>query len=143
MATDDGTYPTVFNNDLVDGSFGITSKIFLDQLTPSGSPINSLEVPNSAQRGIGAGADQMVTSFSSKSEIALNLSTDRQTVTFMGYLAPIDALDVSNSNTPGVIDPTNPVAEQFTASSRSSTAPATFASPRPMRIAATTAVPRS
>ena len=54
----------------------------------------------------------MVTSFSSKSEIALNLSTDRQTVTFMGYLAPIDALDVSNSNTPGVIDPTNPVAEQ-------------------------------
>jgi hypothetical protein len=27
----------------------------------------------------------------------------------MGYLAPIDALDVSNSNTPAVIDPTNPV----------------------------------
>ena len=32
-ATNDGTYPTVWNNDLVDGSFGITSKIFLDQLT--------------------------------------------------------------------------------------------------------------
>jgi len=27
----------------------------------------------------------------------------------MGYLAPINALDVSNSNTPVVIDPTNPV----------------------------------
>src|ERR1700722_4371236 len=107
-----GTYPTVFNNDLVDGSFGITSKIFLDQLSPAGWPINSIEVPNSAERGIGPNTDQMVTSFSSKSEIALNLSTDRQTVTFMGYLAPIDALDVSNSNTPGVVDPTNPVAEQ-------------------------------
>ena len=29
----------------------------------------------------------------------------------MGYVSPIDALDVSNSNTPGVIDPTNPVSE--------------------------------
>ena len=27
----------------------------------------------------------------------------------MGYVASPDALDVSNSNTPGVIDPTNPV----------------------------------
>jgi hypothetical protein len=111
-ATADGTYPTVFNNDLVDASFGITSKIFLDQLSPSGWPINSIEVPNSAGRGVGPNADQMVTSFSSKSELALNLSTDRQTVTFMGYLAPINALDVSNSNTPGVVDPTNPVAGQ-------------------------------
>ena len=35
-ATANGTYPQVFNNALVDGSFGITSPIFLDQLTPSG-----------------------------------------------------------------------------------------------------------
>jgi hypothetical protein len=27
----------------------------------------------------------------------------------MGYLAPINALDVSNSNTPAVVDSTNPV----------------------------------
>ena len=27
----------------------------------------------------------------------------------MGYVSPIDAIDVSNSNTPAVIDPTNPV----------------------------------
>ena len=27
----------------------------------------------------------------------------------MGYLAPLNALDVSNSNTPAVVDPTNPV----------------------------------
>jgi hypothetical protein len=108
-ATADGTYPYVFNNDLVDASFGVTSKIFLDQLTPSGSPVNSLEVPNSSQDGVPQTKDQMVTSFSSKSELALNLSTDGQQLTFMGYLAPIDAVDVSNSNTPTIIDPTNPV----------------------------------
>jgi hypothetical protein len=51
----------------------------------------------------------MVTSFSSKSEIALNLSPDGKYLTFMGYDAPVGAVDVSNSNTPGVIDPTNPV----------------------------------
>ena len=105
----DGTYPTVFNNDLVDGSFGLTSKIYLDQLTPAGALVNSLEVPNSSQNGVPATKDQLVTSFSSKSELALNLSTDGRYLTFMGYVAPIDAVDVSNSNTPGVIDPTNPV----------------------------------
>ena len=108
-ATSDGTYPTVFNNDLVDSSFGITSKIYLDQLTPSGAPVNSLEVPNSSDNGVPPTKDQMVTSFSSKSELALNLSTDDQRLSFMGYLAPVGSLDVSNSNTPGVVDPTNPV----------------------------------
>jgi hypothetical protein len=34
-AINDGTYPFVWNNDLVDGSFGITSRILLDQLTPN------------------------------------------------------------------------------------------------------------
>jgi hypothetical protein len=110
-ATSNGTYPFVWNNNLVDGSFGITSKIVLDQLTPSGQFINSLEVPNSSQQGVPPTKDQMVGSFSSKSEVALNLSTDGRIVTFMGYLAPINALDVSNSNTPAVIDPTNPVNE--------------------------------
>jgi hypothetical protein len=105
----DGTYPTVWNNAPIDSSFGITSKIFLDQLTPSGWFINTLEVPNSSDPA--SRKNQMVTSFSSKSELALNLSTDRRRVTFMGYLAPIDAIDVSNSNTPGAFDPTNPVAE--------------------------------
>jgi len=36
-AINDGTYPQVWNNDLSDSSFGITSKIFLDQITPSGT----------------------------------------------------------------------------------------------------------
>jgi hypothetical protein len=113
QAVADGTYPEVFNNDGVDGSFGITSKIFLDQITPSGTLVNSLEVPNSSQNGVPPTKDQMVTSFSSKSELALNLSTGGDYVTFMGYQAPIDAIDVSNSNTPPVVDPTNPVGTSY------------------------------
>jgi hypothetical protein len=103
-AISDGTYPFVWNNDQQDGSFGITSKIFLDQVNAqNGHLINSLEVPSSPQ------GDHLVTSFSSKSELALNLSTNGEKITFMGYVAPIDAIDVSNSNTPAVIDATNPV----------------------------------
>jgi hypothetical protein len=108
-AISNGTYPFVFNNDTVDGSFGITSKIILDQITPSGSLLNSLEVPNSSMPNIHPGSNQLVTSFSSKSEGALNLSTDGTLLTFIDYVAPINTIDVSNSNTPGVIDPTNPV----------------------------------
>jgi hypothetical protein len=108
-AINDGTYPNVWNNVTVDASFGITSRIFLDQITPTGSLINSLEVPNSSQNGVPPTKDQMVTSFSSKSELALNLSTDHQYLTFMGYLAPVNTIDVSNTNTPAVLDPTNPV----------------------------------
>jgi len=112
-ATDGGQYPFVFNNDAVDGSFGITAKIVLDQLEPAGRFINSLEVPRSSDRRDQPNVNQVVTSFSSKSEIALNLSTDGQVVTFMGYFAPLNALDVSNSNTPDVVDPTNPVPGSF------------------------------
>jgi hypothetical protein len=110
-AINNGMYPYVFNNATVDGSFGITSEIFLDQITPGGSLVNSLEVPNSSQNGVPPTKDQLVTSFSSKSELALNLSTDHQYVAFMGYVAPVDTLDASNSNTPAAVDPTNPVGE--------------------------------
>ncbi|WP_174556523.1 hypothetical protein [Bradyrhizobium canariense] len=112
-ATNDGSYPNVWNNVLADASFGITAKIVLDQLKPTGQLVNSLEVPNSSDRGTPPSKDQMVTSFSSKSEISLNLSTDGRVVTFMGYLAPVDVIDVSNSNTPAVVDPTNPVPGSF------------------------------
>ena len=108
-AISNGTYPTVFNNDTYDGSFGITSKIYLDQVTPFGWLVNTLEVPNSSQPGITSSSDQLVTSFSSKSELSLNLSTSHNAVSFMGYVSSIDALDVSNSNTPLVPDTTNPV----------------------------------
>jgi hypothetical protein len=108
-AVSDGAYPTVFNNDGADGSFGVTSPIFLDNITTEGFRIGTLPIPS----------DQIVTSFSSKSELALNLSLDGKSITFMGYrggpgfvTAP-NQLDVSNSNTPGVLDPSNPVSSQY------------------------------
>ena len=70
-----GAYPEVFNNDTVDESFGVTSKIVLDQLKTNGHRVSSVEVPNSSQPGVSVNDDQMVTSFSSKSEMAVNLST--------------------------------------------------------------------
>jgi hypothetical protein len=112
-AVNNGTYPFVFNNAPVDASFGITSRIFLDQMTPFGLRLNTLEVPNSLDRGITSSSNQMVTSFSSKSEVALNLSLDGNYLTFMGYNAPVNAIDVSNSNTPLAPDPTNPVGTSF------------------------------
>ncbi len=107
-ATSDGAYPQVFNNVLADPSFGVTSPAFLAQLTPSGRLVSILGVP----AGIGRG-DYMTTSFSSKSELALNLSTSGRQVTFMGYEARPDTIDASNANTPGVIDPTNPVGTAY------------------------------
>ena len=121
VATDNGEYPNLFdthnvwNNSGSDGSFGITSPIFLDNLTAEGELRGTLPVPT----------DQMVTSFSSKSELALNRSIDGRSITFMGYRGGIgcggstvsptrpNLLDVSASNTPGVCDPTNPVITTF------------------------------
>lgn len=106
-ATNNGLYPAVgssnnvWNNAAVDGSFGITSPIFLDQISTGGTLINTLAVPTS-------GANEIVTSFTSKSELAVNLSVDGNYLTFAGYATTPDQLDVSNGNTPGLIDPTNP-----------------------------------
>jgi hypothetical protein len=105
----DGTYPAVLDNNKADGSFGVTSPIFLDDLSTDGKEISTLEVPS----------DLIVTSFSSKSELALNRSVDGKSITFVGYhggpgfLTAPNQLDVSNSNTPGVVDPTNPVVSQY------------------------------
>ena len=105
----DGTYPTVFNNDIADGSFGVTSPIYLDDITTFGWLLETYRVPSS----------QIVTSFSSKSELALHLSLDGKSITFMGYvggpgfMTGPNQLDISNSNTPGVVDPTNPVVSQY------------------------------
>ncbi len=99
-----GDYPFTFNNDQVDSSFGITQPIVLKQINPSsGKTMVDLVVPNSTTTS----GDQLVTSFSSKSELALNQSTDGNDVTFMGYVAPVAAIDASNSDTPGAPDPTN------------------------------------
>lgn len=112
-ATFNGKYPFVFNNVIPDPAFGVASKIFLDQITPFGILLNSLEVPNSSLRNVKASSNQLVTSFSSKSEMALHLSTDGSVLSFMGYVAPVDTIDASNSNTPGAVDPTNPVGINF------------------------------
>jgi len=114
-ASEDGEYPNlndshnVWNNDQADGSFGVTSPIFLDNIDSQGKLIGTLPVPS----------DRLVTSFSSKSELSVNLATDGKSITFVGYhggpgfvTAP-NQLDVSNSNTPGVVDPTNPVVSKY------------------------------
>jgi hypothetical protein len=82
-------------------------------LTPTGAHVSTITIPNDLTVGGDSDANQMVTSFSSKSELALNLSLSGRQVTFMGYLAPVGAIDVSNSNTPGVVDPTNPVSSTY------------------------------
>jgi hypothetical protein len=94
-----GNYPYVFNNDKVDGSFGVTSPLVLKEITTDGRAVSTIPVPS----------QYLNTSFSSKSEGALNLSPDGKYVTFIDYAAAPDTVDVSNANTPGVIDPTNPV----------------------------------
>jgi hypothetical protein len=76
-ATAGGSYPDVFENDAADGSFGVTSPIFLDNITTDGHRLGTLTIPS----------DQIVTSFSSKSELALNLSLDGKSITFVGSTA--------------------------------------------------------
>ena len=112
-ATNNGLYPYVFNNVIYDASFGITSRIYLDQINPFGGFINTLQVPNDLQPGVTKTSDQLVTSFSSKSEIGLHLSLSGKYLTFMGYVAPVNQVDVSNANTPAAIDPTNPDGQDF------------------------------
>lgn len=109
VATDNGAGPSttssnnVWNNNKADGSFGITSPIYIDQLTSNGTLVNTLAVPT----------NMMVTSFSSKSEMAINLSADGTALTMMGYIAPVNTIDVSNANTPMVYDPTNPAGASY------------------------------
>ncbi len=103
-AVANGSYPGVWANETPDPSFGVTSPIFLDRYTIASAgttlgPVSTFAVPTT----------QLVTSFPSKSELALNLSTDQQFITFMGYISPANALDISNSNTPNHVDATNPV----------------------------------
>lgn len=105
-AVADGTYPNVFNNETPDPAFGITSPIFLDELSTSGSLITSLNVTNAVSSQLGA---NLTTSFPSKSELGLSLTPDGTGVTFMAYGAAANQLDVSNSNTPGHTDITNGV----------------------------------
>jgi hypothetical protein len=103
----DNNYVNVWNNDTVDGSFGVTSQIRLTDVEPySGRLFDSIIVPT----------DQVVTSFSSKSELGLHISRDRDGahLVFVGYAgANVGALDASNSDAVAGQDPTNPVTFAF------------------------------
>jgi hypothetical protein len=80
----DGPYPFVFNNDLADASFGITSKVFLDQLTPTGTVVGSLEVPNNMRLRTRPPKHLMLRCFSCYSVLALDLSMSGRELTFIG-----------------------------------------------------------
>jgi hypothetical protein len=121
----------VWNNASTDGSFGVSSPIVLWDLSTDGSLLGTLYVPS----------NEIVTSFSSKSELALNRSMDGRSLTFMGYrggpgcptltldlttnilsqgtnvgptspTAP-NLIDISASNTPGLCDPSNPAVATY------------------------------
>jgi hypothetical protein len=94
----------VWNNDLVDANFGITANVLLQNVnTTTGAVDNTVNVSAlAAAQGI-----NLNTSFSSKSELALNLTPDGSGITFMAYNTTSGQLDISNSNTPGVIEPGN------------------------------------
>ena len=102
----------VWNNDLVDANFGITGWIGVQQVNATtGAVLGQVNVTQlAAAQGL-----SLVTSFSSKSELALNVTPDGNGVTFMGYNSTTGQLDISNANTPGAIEPGN-----------TDTAPATF-----------------
>jgi hypothetical protein len=104
----DGSFAHVWDNVSVDANFGVTAPIFLDQLTPDGALVNSFAVPDGTPGADSRGHDMLMGSFSSKSELALNLSNGGSAVTFMGYVTPANTFDASNGNTPGVFDPSNP-----------------------------------
>jgi hypothetical protein len=100
-------YPVVWNNASVDGSFGVTSPIQLTNIDPlGGRPLCTVNVPT----------DQVVTSFSSKSELGLHFARDWSGlhIVFVAYAgAGVGALDVSNSDAVPGQDPTNPVTFAF------------------------------
>ena len=116
VAIANGQFQNVFENAGPDASFGVTSEIFLQNYSTNSTYT------------IDPGA--AVGSFSSKSELALNVSSNGSAITFMAYnpqtsysstgtggIAAVTTggnnnlglIDISNSNTPGVPDPTTGV----------------------------------
>jgi hypothetical protein len=94
----------VWNNDLTDANFGITAGIYLQNInTTTGKVDNTVNVTQVAA----AAGINLVTSFSSKSELAINLTPDGTGLTFMGYNSTTGLFDVSNSDTPGVLEAGN------------------------------------
>jgi hypothetical protein len=106
-AVSNGALNTVWNNASVDPSFGVTSAISLSDLNVNtGAVLASTTINPSI----------VSTSFSSKSELGLNLTktSSGYVATFMGYAGGgVGNLDVSNSDTTAFKDTTNPVTSFF------------------------------
>ena len=111
-ASYDSAYNAVWGNHVgtgtganADASFGVTSGIYLSNVNTTTGATDSLYnvTAIAASQGI-----NLVTSFSSKSELSIAPSTDGSSISFVGYDTTLGQLDVSNSNTPGLVDPTNP-----------------------------------
>lgn len=101
-------YVNTWNNESVDASYSVTSPITIEDIDGiSGHLRHTIAVP----------ADQVVTSFPSKSELGLHYVTDasgNSHVTFIAYAgAGVGAIDASNSDAVPGQDPTNPVTFAF------------------------------
>jgi hypothetical protein len=112
-AVSNGDINTVWNNGSVDGQFGVTSPLTLQDLSATSGYLLATET---------LPTNQFVTSFSSKSELGLSIvqTASGPVATFMGYTpggpgyppTAAGALDVSNADSTSYIDPTN-AASQF------------------------------
>jgi hypothetical protein len=105
-AVSPGTYPNVFTNDTNDADFGVMTGMYLDQWSPSGTSASQSTNVTATAAAL-ATPETFAVSFASQSGMGMNVSTDGKSLTFMGYNAPLGQLDVSNANTPGVVDPSN------------------------------------
>ena len=106
-AVSNGALNTVWNNELGDPSFGVTSAIGISDLSSKTGAVLASTILNPSI---------VSTSFSSKSELGLNLTktSSGYVATFMGYAGGgVGNLDVSNSDTTAFKDTTNPVTSFF------------------------------
>jgi hypothetical protein len=106
-AVSNGNLNTVWNNEVGDPSFGVTSAISLSDLNVNTAAVLASTTLNPII---------VSTSFSSKSELGLNLTktSSGYVATFMGYAGGgVGKLDVSNSDTTAFKDTTNPVTSFF------------------------------
>ena len=107
IAVANNDYVHVWDNEGPDASFGVTSPITLTDVDPlNGRRLRTLNAPT----------DQVVTSFSSKSELSLHLAQSGwgYRLIFVGYgSANVGAIDASNSDAEAGQDPSNPVTFAF------------------------------
>jgi hypothetical protein len=102
VAVANGSYPNVFQNLTPDPSFGVTSPIYLNQLTRSGTRISTLDVTSALGGNVS-------TSFSSKSEMALSVSPERLGAHVHGLCRTDQHRWTSPTPTrPGHFDPSDP-----------------------------------